>query len=373
VRNPFILGVGLVLAILLLVLRVGVAARADVYPASCDNMIDPAQDLDAIVNADPVGTATTFCVSVGTHTVSDTAILRAGDHIMGPVGNQLSVGPATYGQPTAKLVGDTTPQVLRASGSDVTIEWLEVTGADGQTDALGEPVTGTGSGIAMGQADGTALVQYVYVHDNDANGIANANGRIKNSHFTSNTLNPAFLGWNGTGVIGVSEFEASYNYVHDEQGNGLYFTNSTSTEGNVPEMASNPNGGAWFRSNVSVNNGRWGLRYEVTPLDAADGEHISTPTFQAGNNRVAGNGNGGASQADAQNGKWISNTFGAQTIGGVSYPGNGNTRAIVFRDSGRTDRPDLWNAVAKNNVLNGDTMPHCDLPDEVVACSGNTP
>lgn len=57
---------------------------------------------------------------------------------------------------------------------------------------------------------------------------------------------------------------------------------------------------------------------------------------------------------------------------GVSYPGNGNTRAIVFRDSGRTDSPDLWNAVAKNNALNGDAMPHCDLPDEVVACSGNT-
>jgi hypothetical protein len=84
-----------------------------------------------------------------------------------------------------------------------------------------------------------------------------------------------------------------------------------------------------------------GVFYGVTPLDVAKGEHKSTPTFQASNNRVAGNDNGGASQADAQNGKWISNTFGSQTIGGVSYPSNGNTRAIVFRDSGRTDRPDL--------------------------------
>jgi Right handed beta helix region len=323
--------------------------------------------LDGVINSDPAASATHFQLESCEYIVSDTAVLRSGDSISGPVGTQVEVGPALYGEPTAKLVGDTTNQVLRSVGTGIRIEWIDVSGGDGEIDlskpksecrgaqtVQGCPVEGTGIGIATGKAGGTTLVRYVYVHDNDAIGIGGANGRILNSHFENNTLVSGFLGWNGAAMLGYHEFEAAYNYIHDNQGNGIYSTNAHSVDGNVPEMASNPNGGYWHHDNVVVNNGRWGIRYEISPRDAEEGERLRTPTFQAESNRLAGNGLGGASMADAQNGKFISNYFGEQTIASVEYPSNGGNLAIAFIDSGRSDRTDLYNAKAKGNTLGGE-------------------
>jgi hypothetical protein len=58
--------------------------------------------------------------------------------------------------------------------------------------------------------------------------------------------------------------------------------------------------------------------------------------------------------ADAQNGKFISNYFGEQTIASVEYPSNGGNLAIAFIDSGRSDRTDLYNAKAIRNTLGGE-------------------
>ncbi len=209
------------------------------------------------------------------------------------------------------------------------------------------------------------------VHDNDGAGISNARGRITNSEFFRNTLDPAFLGVVGSAIKGITEFEAAHNYVHDEQGNGIWHDHSPSGEGNNPAMSSNPGGGTWFHDNLVVDNGRWGLRFEYSPRDAAEGEHLSGPSFLAENNRLAGNGSGGASHRDAQNGTWRSNVFGPQTVGGVAYPNNGGGRALVISDSGRSDRTDLWNVNVRANALNGETVSGCALPDSVVSCSGD--
>lgn len=354
-------------------------------PADCDVTVEQTDDLDALVNSDPVTSATKFCVTAGIHTVDEIVTPKSGDSITGPIGGQTTRGPALYGVPHARIVGQGVTRVISARGSDVSIQWVDVSGGAGEFDPTanpidcpsssatdGCPVVGTGVGIALGSADGTVRVSNVRVHHNDAVGISNAKGRITNSEFFSNTLDPRFLGVVGSGIKGITEFEAAFNYVHDEQGNGIWHDHSTSTDGNDPEMSGNEGGGSWFHHNLVVDNGRYGMRYEAAPRDALEGEHLPAPTFVAEDNVIAGNDNAGASHRDAQNGVWRSNEFGAQTVGGVRYGHNRNGTALVVSDSGRADRTDLWNSDVHANALNGETVKGCGLPDAVVSCSGNS-
>jgi hypothetical protein len=91
------------------------------------------------------------------------------------------------------------------------------------------------------------------------------------------------------------------------------------------------------------------------------------------NNEVHGNSpdaaRGGISVRDAQNATIQNNRFGAATIAGVAYQPNSRNVAINAYDSGRTDRPDLFNIVIADNILNGEVIKGCELPDEIVDCS----
>ncbi len=354
-------------------------------PADCENVISPSEDMDAIVNGDPSGEATKFCAEAGNHTVDNIVVLKSGDTITGPIGTQVQRGPALYGSPTANVVGNGVDKVFAVNGGNTTIAWLDISGGDGRMNldasssdcpssnsTNGCPVVGTGIGIALGQGDGSGLVSNVRVHDNDAAGISNAMGVIRNSELYGNTADSRFLGVVGSAIKGITEFEAAFNYVHNEQGNGIWHDHSLSGEGNNSFMANNPGGGTWFHDNLVVNNGRWGLRFEYSPRNATEGQHLATPTFMAEKNRMAGNGSGGASHRDAQNGTWRSNTFGAGTISGVTYAKDTGS-AIVASDSGRDDRTDLWNADILNNTLNGEPLKGCELADTIVDCQNNTP
>jgi hypothetical protein len=353
-------------------------------PADCDVTVKETDDLDALVNSDPRTSPTKFCVTEGTHTVDRIVIPKDGDLITGPIGRQITRGPAIYGVPTAKIVGQGVERVISAHGSDVSIRWVDVSGGRGEFDSTanpnmcpcssatdGCPVVGTGVGIGLGRADGTVRVSNVRVHHNDGVGISNAKGRITNSEFFSNTLDSRFLGVVGSGIKGITEFEAGYNYVHNEQGIGIWHDHSTSENGDDPEMSGNPGSGSWFHHNLVVDNGRYGIRYEFAPRNAQAGEHLPAPSFMAEDNVLAGNDNAGASHRDAQNGTWRRNVFGPTTVKGVSYGHNLNGTALVISDSGRSDRTDLWNAEVYGNALNGESLSGCDLPDKVVICSGN--
>src|SRR5918994_1082367 len=48
--------------------------------------VNPGDDLDAIVNADPRDTATTFCVYAATYNISETLRLSDGDRLIGQTG-----------------------------------------------------------------------------------------------------------------------------------------------------------------------------------------------------------------------------------------------------------------------------------------------
>ena len=346
---------------------------------SCSGVqVNPGDDLDAIVNADPRDTATTFCVNAqpggttATYNISEMLRLNDGDRLIGQTGTTETRGPATYGVPKVEIrPSGSLDKIIAAVGKDIEIQWVDIAGAVGETTTDGQPQTGTGAGITAGSADGGFLVQYAVIHGNDAAGILNIKGRILNSEFYDNTQNPVFLGVNASAVKGITEYEAAYNYVHDEQGNGLW------CDVGCKDDPARENG-FWAHENLIVNNARSGIRYESSPRDLAPGVHASEPTALIEGNEVHGNSygenRGGISAADTQNALIRANVFGATTIAGVAYRANAaQPGAVKASDSGRSSRTDLWNVEIVDNVLNGEAINGCELPDDIVDCHDTTP
>jgi hypothetical protein len=351
-----VIGLAVITAMLLL---------GDTQPAAathpCEGVqIYPGNDLDAIVNRDPSDRATTFCVHAAlsgtTYTVNNTVVLRSGDQLLGQPGQVITRGPASYGVPPVKIraVNSSLEFIFKLQGSNVQLRWLDIAGG----------VMGIGAGFS----NATTLMEYLAIHDNSRAGIASMNGKLLHSNLYSNGTNPDSWGWSASAVKGVDEYEAAYNYVHDNPANGLWCDHGCKNKG-----AAMPNG-FWAHHNLLVNNGRWGVRYEYSPI-VPSGVHASQPTALIENNEIHGNGYnkgsyGGASMEDAQNATFAYNAFGPKTIAGVSYRAN-NKRAIYFGDSGRADRTDLWNGVAVGNTLGGESIDGCQKPDDVIFCLGN--
>jgi hypothetical protein len=326
----------------------------------------PGDDLDAKVNADSSSVATTFCIHAGTYTIDRTINVRTGDKLLGEEGATTTRGPATY--PTAPPVnirnGTNLTRLIHLEGANVTLKWLDVSGARSLHNADGSPKTGSGIAIGGGEADdtNTTLMQYLRVHDNDANGIGSPRGKVLNSEFFSNTLDPVFLGYAGAAVKGIYEYEAAYNYVHDEQGNGLWCDRGCTSQGTHPN-------GFWVHHNLLVNNDRYGVRYEHSPR-VARGVHASQPSALVENNEIHGNGYGGTAMQDAQNGVFRYNDFGLAIIDWVFYPHNGAlSKAMQFTEGKKTTS--LYNAKVYGNTLGGEYIQGCSMPDEVVDCANN--
>ena len=160
-------------------------------------------------------------------------------------------------------------------------------------------------------------MEYLTVHDNQSTGINSMNGKLLHSNLYNNGTNPKAWGWSAAAVKGVDEYEAAYNYVHDNPANGLWCDHRCSDVG-----ASMPNG-FWAHDNLLVNNGRWGVRYEYSPI-VASGVHIAQPTAIIERNEIHGNGYkgdyGGASMHDAQNAMFRNNFFGRKDDRGGELP-----------------------------------------------------
>jgi hypothetical protein len=336
---------GMIAAIMVVMLAQAPAVASHACPAG-SVQINPGNDLDALVNADSSTptTATTFCVHAGTYTISEPLKLKTGDKLVGQPGTTGTQGPATDPNPVVKVeAGSGVDEVIRAIGSNILVEWLEITGAKATSGC-----TGSGVGIAAGSTDGTFVAQYNYIHHNDSVGIGNAHGKIFHNEFTQNTLKSSCVGVNGAAVKGGTEYEAAYNYVHDEQGNGLWCDRGCDDD---PTSGLT---GFIVHHNLVVNNARGGIRIENSPTELTRIEY----------NEVHGNSfkavRGGVSIRDSQNVLVQFNIFG----------GNADNVAIRASDSGRAGRTDLRNVDILDNTLNGETIKGCELPDEIVDCSG---
>jgi hypothetical protein len=323
-------------------------------------------DIDNIINNDPSGTPTTFCVDAGTYQVSAPAILKAGDKLIGQPGTKPFIKKCTPSCvntnvtqpiPVVKLVGSGTDNLLRARGTGIFISWVDLSGASG---------TGTGSGaITAGSAGSDFVVEFARIHDNASVGISNMKGTVRDSEFFRNSLKQSSLGFNGSAVKGITEYEAARVFVHDEQGNGLWCDVGCSDD---PARGTK---GYYVHDSVVVNNGRGGIRYENS---------MSTAWFE--NNEIHGNGRterrGGVDIRDSQHATVKSNVFGEATFSFISpennavtvtYPQNGERIGIRATDSGRSDRVDLKEVVVRDNLMNNERIVTCGGP---VACINNS-
>jgi hypothetical protein len=318
------------------------------------NIIDiSGGDIDAIINNAKADRADTFCVHAGTYKVSEPAILKTGDKLIGEPGTQTAIDtttistPITRPAPVVKLEGSGTANLLRARGTGISISWVDLSGASG---------TGTGSGaITAGSADSDFLVQYSRIHDNASLGISNMKGTVLHSEFFKNSNAQSSLGFNGSAIKGITEYQAGWVYVHDEQGNGLWCDVGCDSD-------SGGTTGFWVHDSVVVNSGRAGIRFENSPNQAL-----------IENNEIHGNGlkerRGGVDIRDSQD-AWVeNNNFGLATIAGVTYQANGDKIGVRATDSGRTDRVNLSNIDVVGNKMNGERIVTCGGQ---VACSGNT-
>ncbi len=318
------------------------------------------QDLDATVNADDPTIGTRFQLEGPcTYTVDTMVVLNEGDELAGPAGSFIERGPAFDPEPVATIVGsEDLSKVIRAKGT-VRLEWVKIVGGTGQYSSGRSPVSGTGSGLAMGMASNTSSLYAVHITGSDAAGITNAHGTFDSIELDNTTQDPNFLGFTGSGMKAVTEVEVRNSYIHDNQGNGLWCDEFC--HDSVDHL-----NGFWVHENLVVDNGRAGIRFERVGDVADSGEALIE------NNEIHGNSvsavRGGVSIHDAQNALVRNNVFGAAIIADVAYLPNSEGVAIRATDSGRTDRPDLWNADIEGNVLNGETIVGCETPDEIVSC-----
>ena len=346
-----VLGKPLILVVLLVAMFAFAATteeRAEAAWNCTGTDIWPGDDIDAIINNDKADRATTFCVHAGTYKVSEVARLKAGDKLEAEPGKLDHVGPATKPNPVVELVGSGTENLLSAFGNDISITWVDLSGASG----TGQ---GTGSAIAAGSADSAFLVQYSRIHNNDSVGISNAKGRILDSEFFSNSEASGSIGFNASAVKGITQFEAGRLYVHDEQGNGLWCDVGCDNDPDMPH-------GFWVHDSVVVRSERAGIRFENSPNEAL-----------IENNEIHENGlkerRGGVDIRDSQNATVKNNNFGPETIAGVSYAANADKIGVRATDSGRSGRVDLADISVIGNTMDGERIVSCGGQ---VSCSNNT-
>ena len=326
------------------------------------------QDIDATINADPRGTASRFVLGADcTFVASATIVPSDGDEVACAVAPTfVQRGPAYDPTTRCTVAGSASVEnVFRPMGqggttATVHFEGIKITGGN----FTGS--NGTGAAISEGSMTNLSSHYGIEVRDNEAAGILSAKGTFERVELTNNTLDSNALGFIGSGMKARNEVEVRNSYIHDTQGNGLWCDNYCEDS----PTATHPNG-FWVHHNLVVNNGRAGIRFERVGDVSTAGEALIEY------NEVHGNSpnekRGGISVRDAQNATIYNNRFGEVSISGVTYPANARNVAIIASDSGRSDRPNLYNIDIVNNTLNGEIIKGCELPDTVVACSENTP
>jgi hypothetical protein len=373
---------GLVAVVIMLALILAFYSRADAQPRTVN--IPCGQDIDQMINADDRDTATRFvleadCAPIDTEgpnpfDASATIVPSDGDRVVCAVAptfralrarvtdlNSVFETPAYDPTTRCTVAGNSSvenvfrPQGRGGTTATVHFRGIKITGGN----FTGS--TGTGAGIAEGSMTDSSSHYGIEVMDNGAAGILSANGTFERIELTNNTLDEGALGFIGSGMKARHEVEVSNSYVHDTQGNGLWCDNSCEDTA-IGQFS--------VHNNLVVNNDRAGIRWEDI-----GGTNAGEALIER--NEVHGNSpeepRGGISVRDAENAYITNNRFGEVTIGGVQYPPNDRAIAIIASDSGREDRPNLWNIDIIGNILNGETIRGCELPDAIVDCSANTP
>jgi hypothetical protein len=339
--------------------------------------IFPGDDIDAKIN----GSNATWCIHAGTYPVDQMVTVAQGDNIYAEPGTSRDIvlpsGEKVYDLTAAvKLTnGGNLSKMINVTADSAVIDWL---GGGGAKAVLVDPngpdcinvseatgtcaKVGTGMFLGSGSSGPGVILNHMDVSNNAANCIQGLHGVLKNSELQYCSQEPAYDGFTAGAVKTTYESEYHNNYVHNvPNGNGIWCDQGCH---NVAERAN----GFWVHDNLIVKTGGWGVNYEFSPM-LAEGVHASSSSALVENNYAAANRTGAAQMLDAQNATFRNNSFGPQTVAGVAYAADGNSGlAILFKDSGRATRTDLWNGDAADNILHGEVIKGCELPDNVVYC-----
>ena len=327
---------------------------------TADVNIMPGDDIDAILN-NQVSAGDVVAVhsdADGEYTYNSTAFIKT------PDGVKLRAEPGTY-----SLVGgrayDVNPAVaINATFTNDNAMSLqpgqEITGFELRGLSTSDPgqqnCAGKGIFLTGGEADANGLVQYNLFTDNPAVGTTNMQGKLLRNEFTNNSSASWALGCNAGGAKSAFEHEAGYNYVHNENGNGLWCDNG------CENVSSQPND-MWYHHNVTVNNGSAGIRAEETPdlnpqSDPNQIGYLIEDNISAGNSLQTGRAD--IHIHDTANALVRNNLVGrGQTVSGAGTISNTGTNvALRASDSCRSDRPDLGDpsygpVEFRNNAVNG--------------------
>ncbi len=341
----------MVLALATVLAVAGVALAAD-------RQIACGQDLDAVVNGDGGTTATRFILEAGCqHQTSATVILKDGDQLVcatRPTFREIPI-PERQGDPHAPdsaydptVFCDIKPasavETTIARRGDTHIEGIHVRGGQNYNG------TGSGQGIADGQHAPTGTAYGIVVSESASVGISNCHGDYNRIELFDNTNNPDAIGVTGSGIKCIQESVIRHSWVHDEQGNGIW----------CDEGCTDTSNGKWHVNfNVVERSGtdasaKDGIRWEFDePGVANPGEALIEHNLVTDNTRT------GVQARDAGTAEIRDNIFG------------GNGTAVRASDSGRSDRFNLVGIWIHHNVLNGDELKGCELPDSVVRCDNN--
>jgi hypothetical protein len=282
-----------------------------------------------------------FCIHGGTYDIGSTP-LRPGtdDRLIGDTG---VVGPHGAIAASSKIVyaGSASIDAVIEAGSNLTIRWLDISGAKG-SDAC-KP--GCGRGIGGGDA---LRVSFTRLHDN---AIAGAGGIGSQSRFTQVEVDhngSSFAeGCCAGGIKSVADgLFVTRSYIHDNIGNGLW-----------SDLCSDH---FLVSDNVIDSNSRSGVRWETSSICANAARRsaiIHSNTIQNNNVELVNN-IGAVHVRNSENANIYDNTCGSTHLG----------KAIVVQTSpGYT----VTNTEIHNNVLNGDMIAGCSTTG--VSCKDNTP
>jgi Right handed beta helix region len=348
---------GLVAVVIMLPLILAFYSMADAAPQIVN--IPCGQDIDATINKQELrGTAERFELGADcTFTASATIVPSDGDEVACAVAPTfVRRGPAFDPKTRCTVAGAASVEnVFRPIGkggttATVRFEGIKIKGGNFTGSS------GTGAGIAEGSMTTSSSHYGIEVRANDAAGILTAKGTFERVEFTNNTRDQDALGFIGSAMKARNEVEVEKSYVHDTKGNGLWCDQSCVDSANSSK-------GFWIHHNLVINNGRAGIRFESVGGSNA-GEALIEYNEVHGNSFGDVN-RGGISVRDAQNATIRYNRFGD--------PHNSDNVAIIASDSGGGNRPNLLNIDILNNTLNGEIIKGCELPDDIVRCSGNTP
>ncbi len=322
--------------------------------------VQPGDDIDQKINGAPANAVVK--VHAGTYSASTELLPANGVKLRAEPGTFTLIGERAYEVEPAVTINVThTQDNGMAASPGLEVRGFELTGVNPPfVDTGSGSCAGIGSFVRGGPGNNENLYEYNEFHDNASVGISNVQGRVLRNEAFNNTTNIQFLGCNAGAFKGSVEFEAGYNYVHDEDGNGIWCDNGCE---NVPSQVN----GAWFHDNVTVRNGSAGMRIEEMPDINPSSDPLAISALVENNISAANaqlTGRADIHVHDSAKTLVRNNSVGApQTISGIGTVslGTGNNVGLRASDSCRTDRPDLGDprygpVEFRDNDLNGSIL-----------------